>query len=80
MRLQSRFIAKVLALNECLDPGVFLPVLASDFIAADVEMLVRKQRGHLGYQFVDKRIDSIIGWIERRVINAERVNDVVGTG
>jgi hypothetical protein len=44
MRLQSWFIAKVLLLNERLDPGALFPVLVSDFIPADVQILVRKQR------------------------------------
>ena len=80
VRLQSRFIAEVLLLDERLDPGILLPVFVSDFVAANVQILIREQQGHLANQFVDEGVDSFVGWIQRRVINTERMNDVIWTG
>ena len=55
-------------------------MLVSDLVAADVQVLVREQRGHLADQFVDEGVDGFVGRVERRVVDAEGMDDLVGAG
>ena len=52
-----------------------VPLLAVDFVAPDVEIGVRKQRGHLAEEAIEEQIHGLVCGIERRVEDAPRPLD-----
>src|SRR4051812_8636899 len=61
---------EALRLLECHDVRVRVPVLASHFIPAQMNIAVRKELGHLSKEALNELISSRVGWIERWIENA----------
>src|SRR5579871_3470938 len=56
--------------------GLF-PLLAIHFIAANVEVRVRKQRGHFADKLVEKLVSCFARWIHRGIENTKFALDLI---
>src|SRR6185503_13799111 len=61
--LQSVIVFDLLFMHPELNAFIPVPILAVHFVAADVKILIRKERGHLA----ENGVESCIGGGERRI-------------
>ena len=68
--LETGLVLEPVVADELLNRGTGFPLRRDHLIAADVQVLVGKQRGDLAEQFVDEGVDALLRGVEGRVEDA----------
>src|ERR1051325_1161659 len=77
--LQGVVVLDPFLLHEILDRGIAVPLLAFVFVAADMQVLVREERGHLAEKSVEKLVDLFARRIESGLEDSRTAFDRVWT-
>src|SRR4051794_1025365 len=77
--LQGSVVFEVVVAFELLDAGVRVPLFAIALVAADAEISIRKERGHLCEESVEKRVRALLSRVHRWIEDAPLPFDVIGT-
>ena len=78
IRLERGIVLEAIGAHECLDPRVRIPFLSIALIAADMKVLIGKERRHLAQQLVDELIGALLGRIHRGIQYAKAGCRLIG--